>query len=351
MLRAIAVAEMIHGHSLDGLLDIGLRNTVFYVNWAHVRGYTAPVFLFASGLALAIATIPRLDAYTSFTKALLRRLQRLFFVILLGYLIYLPFLSLRRTVLSINTPAWDTLLQVDILRCIGVSALFLQFWLLMKPRRGLTWVAVSMLTLAIPLLTPYVKESVFISGLPAFIRYYFVGSRFPLFFYSSYLFLGFLLGYLFMEKKHRWYLYALTVGILLIGLAQVLGRGGVLYSLRGFMVKGGVIILLAVVFERCERLWTRMPAPVKFFGQESLVVYIVHLMIVYGSVLNTGLTTYWGKMLSYGEVYGFIIWLMAAMVLLAYSWHRLKTEHRQIADWVKKIIYWSFLALFLLKPY
>ena len=52
MLRALAVAEMIHGHSLDGLLDVALRKTPFFVKWIQVRGYTAPVFLFAQDLLL-----------------------------------------------------------------------------------------------------------------------------------------------------------------------------------------------------------------------------------------------------------------------------------------------------------
>jgi hypothetical protein len=351
MLRAIAVAEMIHGHSMDGLLDVGLRSTAFFVNWTHVRGYTGPVFLFAAGFAFAVATLPRINDYSAFSKTLLRRIQRLFFVILLGYLMYLPFFSLRKTILSVGTTAWENLLQVDILRCIGVSALFLQAWLLLRPKKEFTWAIIGMLTLTLPIVTPYVRNSELVLGLPSFIRYYFMGSRFPLFYYASFLFLGFLLGYLFIEKKHRWYLYALIISILLIGLAQVFGRAAVTPSLRGFMTKGGVIIVLAVLLERCEGLWRRMPSVVKYFGQESLVVYVVHLMIIYGSVLNTGLASYWGKTLSYDEVYLFIIWLMSAMVFLAYVWHRLKLEHMPVANWVKKTLYWSFLILFLIKPH
>jgi hypothetical protein len=350
MLRALAVAEMIHGHSLDGLLDTGLRNTAFFVKWTYVRGYTAPVFLFAAGLAFAITTLPRIHDYDFFSKASLRRIQRLLFVILLGYLMYLPFFSLRKTIMSIGTPAWENLLKVDILRCIGVSALCLQFWLLLKPRRELTWIVIGVLTLALPVLTPAVRNSSFILSLPTFLRYYFMDSRFALFYYSSFLFLGFLLGSLFIEKERRWYLYALIIGFLLIGLAQVFSRAGVMPGLRDFMTKGGVITLLAVLLERSEGLWARMPTPVKYFGQESLIVYVVHLMIVYGSVLNTGLTSYWGQMLSYREAYLFIIWLMATMVILAYVWHKLKIEHRPVANWVKYTLYWSFVVLFLLKP-
>jgi acyltransferase len=350
MLRALAVAEMIHGHSLDGLLDAGLRGSAFFVNWTYVRGYTAPVFLFAAGFAFAVATLPRIDDYTRFSRYLLRRIKRLSFVILLGYLMYLPFFSLRKTILSIGTPGWENLLKVDILRCIGVSALCLQLWFLLKPKKEVTWAIIGILTLALPLLTPYVSSSEWVAGLPAFIRYYLVNSRFPLFYYSSFLFLGFLLGYVFSEKKHHWLPYVLVIAVVMLVSAQVLSRLGVVVSLHRFMTKGGVIIVLTLILERCEGLWRRMPNPVKYFGQESLIVYVVHLMIVYGSVLNRGLTSYWGKTLAYGEVYLFIAWLAAAMVLLAYVWHRLKVEHIQVANWVKNTIYWSFLILFLLKP-
>jgi hypothetical protein len=351
MLRAIAVAEMIHGHSLDGLLDIGLRNTAFFVNWTHIRGYTAPAFLFAAGFAFAVAALPRINDYSAFYKNLLRRVQRLFFLILLGYLMYLPFFSLRKTILSIGTPGWENFLRVDILRCIGVSALILQAWLLLRPKRVMTWAVIGMLTLALPILTPHVRNNELVLGLPAFIRYYFVNSNFPLFYYSSFLFLGFLLGYLFTEKKNQWLPYAVIVALVLIMVAQILNRMGIAVSLHRFMAKGGMIIVFTVLLQRCEGLWRRMPSAVKYFGQESLVVYIVHLMIVYGSVLNKGLTSYWGQMLSYGEVYLVIIWLVAAMVLLAYVWHKLKIEHAQVANWVKNILYWSFLILFLLRPY
>lgn len=351
MLRALAVAEMIHGHSLDGLLDAGLRATPFFVNWTQVRGYTAPVFLFAAGFAFAIATLPRLDRYTLFSRPFIERLKRFLFVILLGYLMYLPSFSLRQTIGSIGTAAWDDLLRVDILRCIGVSALFLQLWLLLKPKRGLSWAIIGLLTFALPVLAPLVGKSEFILGLPAFLRYYFTGLRFPLFFYSSYLFLGFLLGGLFLDRESRWFGRALAIALALLILAVVMRQLGVFSGFQPFLTKAGVIVLLAVSLERCERLWTRLPSPVKYFGQESLVVYVVHLMIVYGSVLNKGMVFYWGKRLAYTEVYLFIIWLLAAMVMLAYVWHKLKIEHPPAARWVKNIIYWGFIILFLIKPY
>jgi hypothetical protein len=250
MLRAIAVAEMIHGHSLDGLLDITLRDTPFFISWIHIRGYTAPIFLFAAGLALALTTLPRIDEYSRFSSTLLRRLQRLFFVILLGYLMYLPYFSLRKTILSIGSPAWHSFLNVDILRCIGVSSLIVQVWLLLKRKRLLTWLFIGLLTVALPLLTPAVRDSSLVPGLPDFVRYYIMDSRFPLFYYTSYPLLGFLIGYLFVRQRCVCPRYSLLVALLLVVVAQILNRAGVIPILQSFMTKGGVIILLTVILER-----------------------------------------------------------------------------------------------------
>lgn len=351
MLRALAVAEMIHGHSLDGLLENTLRSTPFFVSWTHVRGYTAPVFLFAAGFAFALATLPRIDMYSKFSKTLFDRLRQLLFVILLGYLMYLPYFSLRMTILSVGTHGWEDFLRVDILRCIGVSALFLQFWFLLKPKKLITWMVIGSITFALPALTPVLKQSGFVENLPAFIRYYFIDSRFPLFFYTSFLFLGFLVGLLFTKRRDAWFRYALIIALLLIVFGQIINWAGGMSGLRGFVTKGGVIILLTVLLERGENLLERMPSAVKYFGKESLVVYVVHLMVIYGSVLNKGLVFYWGPTLSFSQVYMFILWLFAAMVLLAYFWHKLKFEHRPVAIWVKNAVYGSFSILFLLRPY
>jgi hypothetical protein len=227
----------------------------------------------------------------------------------------------------------------------------LQAWQFLRPKKAVTWVVIGLLTLALPILTPCVNNSELVLGLPAFIRYYFVNSNFPLFYYSSFLFLGFLLGYLFTNKKDRWLPYALIIALALIVIAQIFRHAGIAVSLRDFMSKGGVIVLFTVLLQRGEALWRRMPSAVQYFGQESLIVYVIHLMIIYGSVLNKGLTSYWGRILAYGEVYLFIAWLAAAMVFIAYVWHKLKLEHIKVANWVKNTIYWSFLVLFLLKPY
>jgi acyltransferase len=350
MLRAVAVVEMIHGHSLDALLSPVLRTTPFFTTWAHVRGYTAPLFLFASGFAFAVSTLPRLSEYTQITSRTIRRLRRILFIVLVGYLMHLPFFSLHRTILSIGSAAWSAFLNIDILQCIGVSLLFLQAWHLLRPRRYITMGVAFVLALAIPLATPVISEWHVLQAVPEVFRYYIAGSRFPLFPYASYILIGFIIGVLFIGKK-QWVRSAIVAGIVCILIAVVLKITGIASTLQVFTTRSAVFIAMTLAFERMEAVWKRLPRPVIFFGQESFLVYVVHVVILYGSVLNKGMAQYFGTVFSYTGVYIEFLWLLTAMVVLAYVWHRTKDEHPTVSRCVKYTLYGVFVILFLIRSY
>jgi hypothetical protein len=347
VLRIIAIAEMIHGHTLDALLSPALRTSGFFVWWTNVRGYTAPLFLFAAGFAFAIATLPRHLEYMHFTRSLRRRMKRIFFVILIGYLMYLPYFSLWTTIQTIGSPGWQSLLSVDILRCIGVSLLILQMWYLLRLPDAGTIIFFSGMTLLLPVLTPLLEQSSIIAGLPDVLRYYFVGSRFPLFFYSSYLFLGFIAGYAFIRVRTSWVWGVTGAGLAFIIIAHLLKRSGGLWSLSVFLSRGGVLLLLTAACERAESVWRRLPAAVRILGQESFIIYVIHVLILYGSFLNPGLRHLFGSHLIYREVYGIFIWLLAAMGLAGYVWNRIKHEYPKTAIFVRYFVYMTFIMVFL----
>lgn len=351
VLRIIAIVEMIHGHALDALLSPALRSSSFFVWWTTVRGYTAPLFLFAAGFAFAIATLPRQHAYISFTKQLRRRLKRILFIILVGYLMYLPYFSLWKTIQTIGSPGWQSLLSVDILRCIGVSLLILQMWYLLRFPDIVTVIFFSCMTLLLPVLTPLLEQSSIIAGLPDVLRYYFTGSRFPLFFYSSYLFLGVMTGYAFLRARASWIWSVTGAGLVFIIIAYLLKQAGVLWSLSVFLNNGGILLLLTAACERAETVWQRLPAAVRILGQESFIIYVIHVFILYGSFLNPGLRHMFGTQLVYHEVYGVFLWLLVAMVVLGYVWNRLKHEYPGSGRLIRYFVYMKFVVIFLSSLY
>ncbi|UCC10928.1 MAG: DUF1624 domain-containing protein [candidate division WOR-3 bacterium] len=351
VLRILAILEMIHGHTLDALLSPALRSSGFFVWWTTVRGYTAPLFLFAAGFAFALATLPRQHVYQSFTKQLRRRLKRITFIILIGYLMYLPYFSLWKTIQTIDSPGWQSFLSVDILRCIGVSLLLLQVWYFLRFPDTITVVVFSCATLLLPVLTPIFGQSTLITSLPDIIRYYFVGSRFPLFFYSSYLFLGFLSGYAFIRSRGFWIWGVTGAGFIFIIVAYLLRQAGIVWSLSVFLSKGGILLLLTALCERAESVWRRLPAAVRILGQESFIIYVVHVFVLYGSFLNPGLRHIFGTELVYREVYGVFIWLLAAVGIMGYVWNRSKHEYPKIGQLVRYLAYMTFVVMFLSNLY
>ena len=351
VLRIIAITEMIHGHTLDALLSPVLRSAGFFAWWTPVRGYTAPLFLFAAGFAFAIATLPRQHAFQSFTQQFWRRLKRILFIILIGYLMYLPYFSLWKTIQTIGSPGWQSLLSVDILRCIGVSLLTLQLWYLLRVPDAVTVIVFSCAALFLPLLTPLVQDSRIIAGLPDVMRYYFVGSRFPLVFYSSYLFLGFITGYAFLRSRISWIWGVTGAGFIMIIVAYLLKQAGVLWTLSVFLNKGGIFLLLTAACERAETYWRRLPAAVRILGQESFIIYVVHVFVLYGSFLNPGLRHIFGTELVYRGVYGVFLWLLVAMGVMGYIWNRIKHESPDAGKFIRYFLYVGFIVLFLSRPF
>jgi hypothetical protein len=83
-----------------------------------------------------------------------------------------------------------------------------------------------------------------------------------------------------------------------------------------------------------SRFIAQLPHAFGAVAQESLVIYVLHLAIVYGSVWAPGLANAYGGRLSPGRLLPIIVLLIASMTLTAYAWNWLKHTHRATARWV-----------------
>jgi hypothetical protein len=96
----------------------------------------------------------------------------------------------------------------------------------------------------------------------------------------------------------------------------------------------GVCMIILAVLAHATRRITRMPHVFGAVAQESLVIYVVHLAIVYGSVWNAGLYRFYATALSPRATVLVVIALIASMTVLAWQWNRLKHQRPQVARWV-----------------
>ncbi len=91
----------------------------------------------------------------------------------------------------------------------------------------------------------------------------------------------------------------------------------------------------------------RLPHIFGAVAQESLLVYFVHLCIVYGSVWNRGLVQYVGETLRPLQTLPLVVVVIALMVLLAWGWNRFKHSWPGPARWVTYGTIGTALALLL----
>jgi uncharacterized membrane protein len=349
--RGLAIVEMIHGHCLHALLALPARAGGFYKIWIDVRQYTAPLFLFIAGFAFAIATLSRLDDYTHLSPRLFRRISRIFFIIIIGYILHLPFFSLQKTLTAIGSPAWDAFLNVDILQCIGVSLLCLQLIFSLRLHDRLRTLLIATLMAVTVIVTPYLESAQWVQALPLVLKHYLVQSYFPIFPFSSYLLYGFLCGKLFVKKEHDWLKPAFMICALAL-LLSLTCRFFVNTSVyQGFMFKGGVLLFLTIILSTGEKIWRCLPSLILVFGQESLVIYVLHLFVIYGSVFNKGLVHINHNELSFGEVYSMVGILIVLMSALANIWHFLKKKYPTVAFSFRYALYISFIIRFVTRPY
>ena len=107
---------MLQGHFTDTLLADAFRDpdNLFFSTWKYLRGMTAPLFFFASGLIFTFLLLKDgrpLSTNKRVHKGLRRGLQ----LIIIGYALRLCFPQLLTGYISPN------LFRVDVLHCIGLA--------------------------------------------------------------------------------------------------------------------------------------------------------------------------------------------------------------------------------------
>ncbi len=330
---------MMQGHTLDALLAPRYQTASWYNLWLYCRGLTAPAFMVLSGFSFALASVSRWEDYLTISLPVIRRMRRFGFFVLLGYAMHFPVHRFRE-LQWLYAEGWHSWLQVDVLQAIGVSLVLLQglVFLCRNPQR---FARMSLLGAAGAfLLAAPLWSSTLGAGLPVGVAAYFdgaTGSPFPLLPFAGFVFLGAGLGTLY--KLAAQMSLAAFVRRMMLGGVALVACGAALQkpavALLGeplfwhasptlALVRSGIVLLViaaAALFGRFVRI---SPGIVRALAAESLLVYFVHICLVYGSIWNTGLRQ------TFGATFGLLgasLWavtLIVVMLALALLWNRFK---------------------------
>jgi uncharacterized membrane protein len=273
VLRLLAAVQMIQGHAVSAVLAPAYESGPGYELWSFARGLTSVMFLFASGYSFALAE-------TQGGRE--RRLRRALQLIALGYLMHAPVAILLG---APREAALQGALQVDVLQCIGVSLLSLEWVALRWPNQPVLRAELAFgAVLAAFVLAP-VTELIEADGPLRALANYFTtrgGSLFPLIPWLGYLYAGFLMGTLArygQVARQLAYAGSACASIALVALSLERARPRALSPGYCFVKLACVLLLAAGLAWLMEG--RRLPRLLSRLSRETLFLYLSHVMILY----------------------------------------------------------------------
>ena len=296
--RLMAMLMMMQGHTIDALVQPQLMNLGEYPwnIWQFMRGLTAPIFLIVSGTVHVFAMKRNeLGAMSEETRK--RRMNWAWIILLCGYMLVFPANRLI-DLPFVQQDAWSMFFQVNILQLTACTLMAI-VWLSTHTYSVKTLgIRSFIIALTIFCLAPIVHTIHWFDFLPGFFAGFLSserGSLFPLFPTSGFMFLGVAFGsFLYLKSDEERTSFMKRSIFLLGGLLIVLGVAIyqstfhfaliMEYLNPGSMImRTGIIIMFIGACYYIGKLFSRFENRLVFFSSKSLHIYIIHLLLLYGT--------------------------------------------------------------------
>ncbi len=335
-MRAWAILMMLQGHFVDGLLEQSFRDpgSGVYTIWKYFRGITAPVFFTVSGFIFTYLLI-RVPQKGLENPRVIKGIRRGIQLLFIGYLLRFNFFGLFKGQI------YEAFYLVDVLHIIGLSILgIVGVYLITQARPRLTFASILLfITIFLFALEPVYEQWTF-AFMPDALANYFTranGSVFSIIPWFGYATFGAFSSVLFTKFRDYKYLYPVSIaictaaGLSLIYYSSPLfmalyGLTGIqlfegIYSNNYLFIRLGDVFIVFAVFMLLRHLLTGKT--ILRIGQNTLSIYVIHFIILYGSFTGLGLYGFFHNSLSPQIVVpGALIFMVCcAFTALWYSRH------------------------------
>ena len=295
-MRGLAVVIMIQCHTFNSFTRMDLRDGGPYVLTQFIGGMAAPLFLFMAGMTTAFQ-MESLDR-----REIPPRRRWIISIRRAGYILAIAF-TFRFTnwLFSVPHASVNELTRVDILNCMGVGMAVLSVAALFG---GAARIRFALLAgLAIIAVSPLIAGFDW-SRTPLLLQDYIVPGpnrgRFPFFPWAGYVAFGLGLGMIVKraaaERFERLMQWSVLIGFGLVFTGQYFSNLPYsIYTRSNFWLDSPALVVIRVgimlLMMAGAYLWTEYGARARWswmqaLGKNSLMVYWIHVMIVYGSAVH-----------------------------------------------------------------
>lgn len=363
LFRSAVILLMLEGHLLRALLLPSLQGSAFFRLHEFLHGLSAPAFLFGAGLTFVISTRKRWQEYHHWGPPLSRRVRRLLLVYSLGIALHLPFYSLRKIIIDGMPSDILQLFQCDVLHCIGIGLLILHGLIFLFKTEvrfyGMVLTAVVVICFFTPVMWDVNSSRFLVPWLSQMMNGNH-NSPFPVFPYLGFLFTGVIVSWEYFAAVERKRESGFMIKLFFTG--AVLVFCGMLFdfipmsisstynywftSPNYFFIRAGSLMILLSLFWLVGHRRTVTSPLLTVLGVESLFVYVIHLIVLYGTVVNPGFNvqTLIGATLALGPAVLVLLIFIVLMLALALTWNYLKRRRQN----VYRLIQLSAAVIFLL---
>lgn len=324
-MRGLAVVLMIQCHAFNSWARMDVREAGPYVYSQFIGGMAAPLFLFMAGMTLAFQMDTAERREPDRFRRWISALKRGGYVLMLAYLF-----RLSNCVASIPHINWSEFTKVDILNCMGLAMLCISGAAFFDFQGRVRYALIAGLGVAAA--APLIANADW-TGVPPLIQEYLAPGRgrgrFALFPNASYLAFGLAAGAVVKridrDRIERLMQWSVLIGFAMVFTGQYFSNVPYsVYSKSNFwtdsptlvVIRGGIALLLMAA----SYIWTEYCVGpgwswMQTLGKNSLMVYWVHVMFVYGDI-SKPLKRAMGVP---GATFATVL-LMAAMVALSMAW-------------------------------
>ncbi len=333
---------MLQGHTVSVFLAEQYRDmdSAIYSSWYMIRGYTAPIFMFTSGVVFTyLLTVKRFSF--SDNPRIKKGIKRGISLILIGYILRYP--SYKVVVFTdVTTEQWLTFFAVDALHLIGVGLLLIVFleWIssISKINNSVIYFLIAIMILVT---SPWINSLNWGEYLQIPFASYFTfeyGSLFPLFPYLQYMFVGAIIGSLLSKYPKFYKNISANYGVIILGIILVI-LSRYIYSIfedpsindySQSLNRIGVVLILNSTFAFIAFKINSVPNYILVLAKSSLLIYIVHLVILYGSPWSLGLSHLIGGSFSAALTILSTLIMIILMILISLRIDKFRIEKRKV---------------------